>query len=58
MTDAAATDVPFVKATSENSPPKPVNGPVLIGDILTTRMGRPTLLFLWEKWEQQVRDDW
>ena len=24
---------------------------------LTTRMGRPTLLCLWEEWEQQVRAD-
>ena len=57
MTDATATDVPFANATSEKTPPKPVAGPVLIGDILTTRIGRPTLLCLWEEWEQQVEDD-
>ena len=57
MTDASAADVPFAKATSKKPPPKPLSGPVLIGDILTTRGERPTLLCLWEEWERQVRED-
>ena len=57
MTDVAASEVPFAEATTKKEPPSPATGPVLMGDILTTRVGHPTLLHLWEEWERQVKSD-
>ena len=57
MTDVTASDVPIAEITSKKSPPRPITGPVLMGDILTIQANRPTLLHLWEQWERQVEGD-
>lgn len=43
-------------ARAISGPPKPVTGPVLIGDTLSTLGGRPTLLRLWAEWARRSND--
>ena len=48
---------PSSAADSGGRPPRPRTGPVLMGDIHGERVGRPDLLLLWARWEDEARDD-
>ncbi|MEM9247342.1 MAG: hypothetical protein AAGB05_01460 [Pseudomonadota bacterium] len=51
----AGADAPSATETG-GTPPRRSIGPVLMGDIHGSLGGRPLLLLLWEKWEQEASD--
>ena len=57
MSDATATGFPVTFAETGERPPRPITGPVLMGDILNSRGDRPELLRLWADWERQAREE-
>ncbi len=52
MTSLTSAFAPATRPDADTGKPRPPSpGPVLIGDILFARCGRPSLLTLWAAWE-------